>query len=234
MGVLRGLAITGVSLVVIGGGAVVGDGLARSYVEDQVAQQVQTGMNLAEPPTVELGGLPFSTVFITHRIPTANLSAAAVPLEISGQQIIVDAVEIQAQDLTVDGDQITIRLGRAEGVVGYPALTRLAGVPVEAGSEAGRVQVSYTAQLFGRELVALVSAVPTLNEERDRLLLGQPQIQVAGFELSESIAQWIIDELVAPIDLELPYGLIPAALSADESGVRVAVTAEDFLLPPAQ
>lgn len=232
MGALKVLAITGVSLAVLGGAAVVGDGFARSYVEDQVAEQFQIGMSLPEPPTVELGGIPFSTVFVTRRIPTASLSATDVPLEISGQQITVDTVQIEAQELTIDGSEITIGSGRADGLVGYPALSQLAGVPVAAGDETGRVQVSYTAELFGRELVAMVSAVPTLNDERDRLLLDQPQIQVAGFELSESIAQWIIDELVAPIDLELPYGLIPAEIAADATGVRVAVTAEDFLIPP--
>ena len=232
MGALKVLAITGVSLAVLGGGAVVGDGIARSHVEDQVARQIQTGLNLAEPPSVELGGVPFSTVFVTRRIPTADLSATEVPLEVSGQQIILDAVEIAAQDLIVDGDRITVGSGRADGLGGYPALTQLAGVPVEAGDETGRVQVSYTAELFGRELVAEVSAVPTLNDERDRLLLDQPQIQVAGFDLSDAIAQWIVDELVTPIDLDLPYGLVPEGISADASGIRVAVTATDFLIPP--
>lgn len=231
MGVLKAVAITGVSLAVLGGAAYLGDGFARSYVEGQVARQFQTGMNLPEQPTVELGGMPFSTVFLTRRIPTAQLSAASVPLEISGQQITVEAVKVEARDLTIDGDDITVGYGRAEGVVGYPALTQLAGIPVEAGAETGRVQASYTAELFGQELVAVVSAVPLLNEEHDRLLLDQPQIQVAGFPLSDEIAQWIVNELVAPIRLELPYGLTPAAVSAGDAGVTVAVTAENYLIP---
>ena len=215
----------------LGAGAVVGDGFARAYVEGQVAQQFQREMDLSEPPTVELGGVPFSTVFITRRVPTAKLSATELPLEVSGRQITVDTVDVVAQDLTIDGDRISVGSGRADGLVGYPALTQLAGVPVAAGDQTGRVEVSYTAELFGRELVAVVSAVPTLNDGRDRLLLTQPQIEVAGFELSEAIAQRIVDEVVAPIELELPYGLTPAEISADASGVRVAVTAQDFLVP---
>lgn len=231
MGVLKGVAVTTVTLALLGGGAVVGDNLARSEVENRVARQVQTELGLAEAPTVELGGVPFSAVFITHRLPTARLSAAELPLEISGQQVVVDDVTVVAQELTVDGDRITIGSGRADGRIGYPALTRLAGVPVEAGSDLGRVQVSYTAELFGQELVALVSAVPVLNDGRDRLLLSQPQIQVAGFPLSDEVAQRIMDELVAPIDLELPYGLVAESLAADASGVNVAITAQDFLVP---
>lgn len=231
MGALKAVAITGVSLVVLGGAAYFGDGFARSHVEGQVAQQIQTGMNLPEPPTVELGGMPFSTVFITRRLPTAKLSAASVPLEVSDQRIAVDDVSVEVRDLTVDGDQITIGYGRAEGVVGYPSLTQLAGIPVEADSEPGRVRASYTAELFGQELVAMVSAVPLLSEGRDQLLLDQPQIQVAGFPLSDDIAQWIVDELVAPIRFDLPYGLTPAAVSASNAGVTVAVTAENYLLP---
>lgn len=231
MGVLKVLAITGVSLAVIGGGAVIGDGLVRSHVQNQVAEQIRTGMNLAEPPSVELGGTPFSLVFLTHRIPTAHLTAATVPLEISGRQIRVDDVEIVAQDVTIDGDRITIGTGRAQGRVGYPALTELAGVPVEAGGQQGRVQVSYTANLFGQDIVAEVSAVPALNDDRDRLLLTEPQINIAGFPLSDAITNWVVNDLVAPISLELPYGLIPDSIAADSTGVEVAVTAQDFLVP---
>ena len=231
MGALKALAITGISLAVIGGGAIVGDGVARSYVEGRVAQQIQTGLDMAEPPEVALGGWPFSMALLTRSVPTASLSAEEVPLEISGQQITIERVEITAADVSLADDRITIGSGRADGVVGYPALTQLAGVPVEAGEETGRVEVSYTADLFGRELVASVSAVPTLSAERDRLLLEHPQIEVAGLQLSESIAQWIIDQLVAPIPLELPYGLMPEEIAAGAEGVRVAVTAQNFLVP---
>lgn len=231
MGALKALAITGLSLAVIGGGAVVGDGVARSYAEGQAAQQVQTALGMAQPPEVELGGWPFSLALLTRRVPTASLSAAEVPLDISGQKVVVQEVEITAEDLSIDGAEITVGSGRADGLVGYPALTQLAGVPVEAGDEAGRVEVSYTAQLFGRELVASVSAVPALSAERDRLLLEHPQIEVVGIQLSDSIAQWIIDQLVAPIPLELPYGLTPEEIAPGADGVRVAVTAQDFLVP---
>lgn len=231
MGVLKALAITGVSLAVIGGGAVIGDGLVRSHVQNQVAGQIQTGMNLAEPPAVELGGTPFSLVFLTHRIPIAHLTAATVPLEISGRQIQVDDVQIDAQDVTIDGDRITIGTGRAQGRVGYPALTELAGVPVKAGDQPGRVQVSYTAKLLGQDVVAEVSAVPALNDERDRLLLTEPQISVAGFQLSDELTNWVVNNLIASISLELPYGLIPDSIAADSTGVEVAVTAKDFLVP---
>jgi hypothetical protein len=231
MGALKALAITGVSLAVIGGGAIVGDGVARSYVEGQVAQQIQTGLGMAEPPEVALGGWPFSLALLTRSVPTASLSATDVPLEISGQQITIETVEIAAENVSVADDRITIGSGRADGLVGYPALSRLAGVPVEPGDETGRVQVSYTAELFGRPLVASVSAVPTLSEERDRLLLEHPQIEVAGIQLSEAVAQWIIEQLVVPIPLELPYGLMPEEIAAGADGVRVAVTAQDFLVP---
>lgn len=231
MGALKGLAITGVTLAVLGGGAVVGDNLARSHTQNQVADQLQTALGLAERPGVELGGLPFSQVFISHQLPSARLTAVAVPLEVSGRQLALDTVEVVAQDVTIDGERITLGSARAEGVLGYPALTQLAGVPVEPGGEAGRVRVSYTAELFGKDLVVAVSAVPVLNDDRDRLLLNDPEIQLAGFELSDEIAEWIMNELIAPIELDLPYGLSPESVAADQSGVKVAVSARDFLVP---
>ena len=231
MGAGKVLAITGVTLGVLAAGAVVGDNVARGYAQDQVAERVQTELGLAQPPQVDLGGVPFSLALITRRVPTANLSATQVPLEVSGERITLETGDVVAEDLALQDDRLAIGSASGDGLLGYPALSRLAGVPVEAGEETGRVQVSYTAELFGQELVALVSAVPALDDERDGLVLTQTRISIAGFDLGEEVAQRIMDELVAPIEFELPYGLTPDSISADASGVRLAITAKDLVLP---
>ena len=230
MGVLKPLVITGSVLALLAAGAVVGDNLARSAAQDQVARQLQTGLGLAEPPVVKLGGVPFTAVLVTRRVPSATLAGRDVPLEVSGQQVSFDRIDVDATDLRLGNGQVVVTDARAQAVLGYPALTKLAGVPVAHGGE-GRLQVSYTAELFGRELEAVVSALPVLGESGTRLELTRTQISIAGFDLGEDVAQHIMDQLVRPIDVELPYGLVPDAIAAGDEGITLDLTANELVVP---
>lgn len=231
MGVLKPILITGAVLVVLGAGAVIGDNYARSAAEERVASEVQAELGLAEPPEVSLGGTPFTAVLITREVPTASLSAQDVPVEVSGQQVTLDTAQVTAENLTLGTGEVHVASGRAEALLGYPALSTLAGVPVEAGEEAGRVKVSYTADLFGKELVAEVSAVPALSEDGSQVELTETRISIAGFDLGEDVAQRIMDQVVEPIALDLPYGLEPESIQAAADGLTVAVTASDLTVP---
>ena len=230
MGILKPLVITGSVLALLAAGAVVGDGIARSAAQDQVARQLQTGLGLAEPPVVELGGVPFTAVLVTRRVPSATLEGRDVPLEVSGHQVSFDRIDVDATDLRLGNGQVVVTSARARAVLGYPAVGTLAGVPVGHGGQ-GRLQVSYTAELFGRELVVVVSAVPMLAESRTRLELGEPEISIAGFDLGQDVAQHIMEQLVRPIDLELPYGLMPDAVSAGDEGITLDLSADDLVVP---
>ncbi len=231
MGALKTLAITGSAVLLLGAGAVVGDSLFRTAAEDHVAGQLQAELGLAQPPTVELGGVPFSAVLVTRKLPSASASAVDVPLEISGVQVSLDRVSAEGTGLVLGNGQVVVSRATGEAMLGYPALTSLAGVPVEAGDEPGRVQVSYTADLFGRELVAVVSAVPALEESGDRLDLTGPEISIAGIELGPDVADRIISLLVKPIKFELPYGLMPQAISADSAGLTLELAADNLVVP---
>jgi len=231
MGVLKPILITGATLVLLGTGAVIGDNYARSVAEERVASEVQQELGLAQPPEVELGGTPFAAVLVTREVPTASLSAVDVPVEVSGQQITLDTAQVTAEDLTLGTGEVHVATGRAEALIGYPALSTLARVPVEAGEEPGRIQVSYTADLFGKELVAVVSAVPALSEDGQKLELTETRISIAGFDLGENVAQQIMNQVVEPIDLALPYGLEPESIAAGPDGVTVSVTASDLTVP---
>jgi hypothetical protein len=126
---------------------------------------------------------------------------------------------------------VVVTNAEGEAVLGYPALSALAGVPVEATGEPGRLQVSYTADLFGRELVAVVSAVPALSSAGDQLELTEARIAIAGFDLGEDVAQRIMDQLVRPIDFDLPYGVVPDAIAVDDAGMTLELSARDLVVP---
>lgn len=230
-GVLKPLLITLAVLLTLVIVAALADGLARTVAQERVAGQVQQELGLAQPPQVELGGTPFLVTLITRELPSATLTATDVPVEVSGKQITLDTATVTAENLTLAGTDVHVDSGRAQALIGYPALSTLAGAQVEAGGEAGRLQVSYTAELLGRELVAVVSAVPVLDKDASLLELTQTEISVVGVSLSPEVSQWVIDELVKPIELELPYGLEPDAITVMTDGVEVAVTASDLTVP---
>lgn len=231
MGLLKPLVITGSVLAVLAVGAVVGDNLARGVAEDQVAGRIQTELGLAEPPDVELGGVPFTAVLVTRRVPSAVLTARDVPIEVSGQEVSLERVDVEATDLVLGDARLVVRSAQADVVLGYPAVTTLAGVPVDADAEAGRLQVTYTAELFGQQREAVVSAVPALAATGTRLELTEPRLSIAGFDLGEEVARRIMDALVQPIDLELPYGLVPDSLAVADEGLTLALVADDLVVP---
>lgn len=231
MAVLKPLLITGSVLALLAAGGVVGDGLARSAAQDQVAAQLQSELGLAERPSVELGGVPFTAVLVTRKVPTATLEAVDVPLEVSGQELSLDRVSVDARDLVLGSGEVVVGQAQAEILLGYPALTTLAGFPVEADTDPGRLKVSYTADLFGRKLVAVVTAVPELAADGTRLELSDPRISIAGFDLGEDVAQRIMNQLVRPIDLDLPYGLVPDSIAVAEDGMTARLTASSVAVP---
>ena len=229
MGVAKPLAITVTLLALRGVGGVVGDGLARSAAQDEVARQLQSELGLPQRPEVELGGVPFTAVVVTRRLPSAAVSGVDVPLEISGAALSLDRVAVQATDLVLGNGQVVVTEVTGEAVLGYPALTTLVGVPVADAGQPGRLQVSYTAELFGGERVAAVTARPVLVD--GAIELTEPQITIVGIELGQDVSRRIIEQLVSPIAFELPSGVVADSIAVDAAGLTLDLSARELVVP---
>ncbi|MEA5054087.1 MAG: DUF2993 domain-containing protein [Propionicimonas sp.] len=230
MAVLKPLAITGGVLVLLAGGAVVGDNLVRDQTEQRVAASVQADLGLEATPEVSLGGVPFSTVFITRKVPQGSLVATDVPVQVSGQAVALDSLTVHAQDIALSDTEVELGSATGEAILPYAALSDLAAAPVESVGD-GRLQISYTAHLFGKDRVAAVSAVPEFDPASQQLTLTQTRISIAGFPLSDDVSQAIMDALVKPIPLELPLGIKLDTLNVETPGLRLTATADGLRFP---
>lgn len=230
MGVLKTLGITALAAAVLGVGGYVGDGYARDLTEDQVARSLQTSLNLAEPPEVALGGAPFSLAFLTRTVPDGRASSPSVPVEITGKVVTLDNVTATAQQIRLEEEQVVLGDAQGEAGLDYADLSSLAGVPVDY-AEDGRLRVRYTAALFGQQVTAEVSAIPQLDEAAQQITLTGAEVSVAGLSLDPDVVQRLVDRLVQPIDLALPYGIRVTSLEARPDGLHIAVAGEDVVIP---
>lgn len=230
MRVAKWLIVAVVVATVVIAGAVIGDGIVRRSVEQQVAQALAVELNLPEEPAVSLGGSPFSVALLTRSIPSATADAAIVPMTISGYDLTLLDVHVDGTDVTFSDTEIVIGQLAADATLSYADLTTLAGTPV-GYEEPGRLRATYTAQIFGLQVEAGASAVPQVDVEAQAVTLDDPTVSVAGFALTPEISQFVINQLVKPIDVSLEDGLTLQSVVPTEAGLRLHVTATDFRAP---
>ena len=211
-------------LAVVGLAGWVADNWARGQAEDRVAAAAQARLGLDQEPEVALGGFPFSTALVTKTVPSARLSAASVPLAVSGHGVQLTGVLVDSDRISLDGDQVRLARVTATGVLPYGDLAQLTGVPTSYGGD-GRLRLNYTARVGGRQFSVWVSAVPGLAPDGT-------SIEFTGAELdsetSASLSRKQLDRLAKSAPLQLPDGVRLTALTPAEGGVAVAALATDL------
>lgn len=227
---LKAVVGTAVALAVLGGGGYLADNAVRDAAEEQVASALQAELGLAEPPRVQLGGVPFSLALVTRSVPDATATAAALPLEVSGHQVEFTDVRLTTGRIQLDQGQARIAQVRATAQLGYPDLARVAGVPVAHAGD-GRLELRYTRVLFGREVSLAVSARPELDVAAAVVRLTDPRLDVAGQTIDVNLSQAQLDAIVEPISVELERGLRLESLEPTGAGLGVAIAGEDLTVP---
>ncbi len=226
----RALAWTLVVLLLLGG-AYLGDNWLRGYVEDRAAEAISAEFSeTAGAPSVGLGGFPFALALLTRSVPEARLTIDALPLDISGHQVELAEVaartgEIRVSDATVDVTSLT-----GTGTLSYADLAKLAGVPVEYAGD-GRLELRYTRELFGRELTFAVSALPEMDVAEQVVRLTDPKLDLAGNNIDLRLSRAQLDAIVEPISVKLDHGLRLTNITPDEIGVRIGVDGQDLSIP---
>lgn len=200
----------------------------RALVGSQL-EQALTGTDLElEQPSVELGGGSVLLALAQGRF--VDLSGAAdsaeVPFEqhrVSVRTVTYHASKIRLKSLN---EAVVGRLDLA-GTLTWSGLSDLAGRPVGHGGE-GRVLVTYTVDVLGLHARDVgISGIPRLDVDKQRVELTQPRIDVAGVQVSESVARQIIDRVVKPIPLAAGDGVRVTAVSVAQGGLVVELTATD-------
>lgn len=110
------LVVLGVVLLVL----VIADIGLKSYAEGQVGREIQSSLELAQEPSVSLGGFPFLPKLATGSFP-------AVTVEVEGYEaaglVRVDRIEVELRDVHIPRSQLlstgqgAIRAERGDGSI---------------------------------------------------------------------------------------------------------------------
>ena len=211
------------AVVVLGGW--LADNAVRGRAEERAAAAIQARLGLDQSPQVTIGGFPFSLALVTKTVPSARISAASVPLAVSGTRVHVTGVLVDSEAISLDGDRVRLARVSGSGVLSYGDLAELSGVPTSY-AEDGRLRLNYTAQIAGRQLGVWVSATPVIAADGSAIELTRLRLDPDSASVPLTKAQ--LGRLVASIPLRLPDGVRLTALTPSEGGVAVAGQASDL------
>lgn len=227
---LRGVLVTAGVLAVVVAGGYVADNAARSWAQDTVADSLRSELGLSTPPAVSLGGTPFSLAFLTRSIPDGTASADVIPVSFDDHLVTLTDVRASAEQITFSQSQIV--LGAAAGTtrLSYDNLSEIAGVPISWGGD-GRLQLTYTVEVLNQQVDLTVAARGELDVDAQELRLVDPKATLASIDLPTDTLQQLIDRIVNPISLRMPYNINLTALEAQEDGLHLSVSARNLAIP---
>ena len=216
----------------------VADRVALGLSEKAVAQRVQMTAGLAEPPDVEIRGIPFLTqavrgryadvVVRADRVTAGTLPVDAFVAELTGVQIpLSDVVQDRANPVPVD----TLD---ARALLPYSTITAAVadrGLSVAPAGD-GRVRVTGTLRLRGRDVE--VAAVSRAELDGGSVFLTPERFET-GLELADDVLTRLLGDRLdvrVPVQ-ELPYGLQVTGLRVVDEGVVLEAVSDGAVLPPA-
>jgi hypothetical protein len=227
---LRGVVVTVVVLAAVGGGAYLADNAVRGDAERRVASTISAELGLVTPPTISLGGTPFSLALLTREVPDASAQAASVPVTMAGKEVRLTDVRATAGPITLTGDEVVLDAAAGSATLGYDDLTELAGIDIGWGGD-GRLQATYTTEVLGTSVELTVAAAGELDAATQELRLVDPRASVADIELPQSVLVELVDRVVNPISLRLPDDYRLTGLEAGPDGLRLALATDSLTIP---
>lgn len=222
------LAIAVVIALAIGA-VVATDGALRREVERRVAQDLTTSVPFTTAPEVTIDGYPFLWHAATGRFPAIHVRGDAMPLPVEGVQATVTDVDLTLTDVATSASDTRATTVAGTARLPYDDLSALAGIPIAYAD--ARLVATYQADVLGVTVSAVVSGVPVLDAAGTAVTLGEADVSVAGFRLGPDVSQRLIDTLVKPTPIALPFGLRLAHLDAKPSGLVVEFTGTDVVFP---
>jgi len=216
-------------LAVLGGGLYLADGYTERRVEAGVATDLQRQLGTPDPPVVDIEGSPILTQLAARSVGTVHVMADQVGQELE-QTLTVAHVDLVLSDVTTDDWFDTMNVSHAEGTarIDYNVLQALAGVPLTYVGD-GRVEIVTTTTLFGRDVSARITGQPRLNVSSQTVTLADPQINVAGVALPDSVAQALLRAVLKPIPIGgLPLGLTVIGIDSRDDGIYATVVGENL------
>lgn len=223
---IKGAVALTVGLAVVAVGVVVGDRFAASLVEDQLAGQVESRLEVTGTPDVQVGGFPFLTQLASGTFSHVTADVDAVVLDgVPTTDVTVDARGVRRGDpITVDELEASLTLPVSAVQDAVAERTGLAVTVVVQGE-----QLQASMDVLGVPLA--VTFAPRV--EGGRLLVDTTSLSLGGLSVdAASLPGGLGDRLV---DLEVPVDGLPDGLALTDAhvvtdGVRVTVAGTDVTL----
>lgn len=212
------------------------DRIVHGYAEKRVASELESGLDLAESPDVSINGFPFLTQLARSTYSDVEITAdeLAVRDGTEDRVLTLSSVHANLTDVKASNRYATLVAGRVDGTAAasWEEISRVIGAEARFGGTdgqgRGRVQLTYRTRMLGRELTAEISGRPELTD--GELTFTEVDLDVAGIQVPQQVADELVSQLMSPIPLELPLGLQAQELRVDDSGAAVKITGEDVPL----
>lgn len=218
----RGAVAGVVTVVILAGGAVAVDAIARDRAEERIAEEVAIELGLEDSPEVTVGGMVFLPQVaggsISHvRVEAESATLASLPMV----DLVLELEGVSASE------PYTAELADFTGIVPLDAVRELNDAELDISIEDGAVVVG--AELLGFPVEATVTPVA----DGRAVVATVESLRLAGItvelsELSESLAQ-SLTEIRVPID-GLPEGMELTEVIVVDDGFFVTARGADVTL----
>ncbi|CAM5612689.1 hypothetical protein GCM10010329_18170 [Streptomyces spiroverticillatus] len=223
---MRAIRILLILVVIFGGIFVAADRFAVNYAEGEVATKVRTSQGLSAEPQIDIKGFPFLTQILGKNLEQVDVTMDGLEASADGKKLTVGRMTAELHDVALENNFSSATAARATGtaVISYDDLTRAAGdkdVKLAYGGN-GKVKVTGTVSIFGRELTRSVLSSVTLKNGGKSLAVRADEVPGQEIPGLEGMIRKKID-FVRPIG-GLPNGLKLDKVTPVETGMEIAVS----------
>ncbi|WP_415949860.1 DUF2993 domain-containing protein [Streptomyces sp. KLOTTS4A1] len=244
---MRGVRITLIIAVILGGLLVAADRIAVGIAEDKAAEKVRDSEGLARTPDVSIDGFPFLTQLLGGEFDevSVGIDDYDAPADgVAGGTIRIDALDATLHGLNFSDGYGSATAKSAEGsaLIAYDELLKAANVEerqVAPGVTAqvtglaqgpdGKIEVAIEITALGRKLPPVkVTSTVTVEDGDTVYVHADAMPKLAGVSLAERKVREITD-FEQKID-SLPAGVELESVRAADEGVEFAVTGSQVKL----
>lgn len=215
-------------VIVLVAGALLGDAVARTRAETEVADQIATAVGgEASDIGVSIGGWPFLTVLVTDRLSSVDITAPTATVKKDQQSATFTDVTVHASGLRNVRDLQGTVMDRADATarITWKELSRLSGSTITSAG-GSRVQLVRTVSVLGASVSLKISAVPSIRTEDRRIIFSKPQAAVDGISVPSTLLEPAVASISDKIDLPDLGNLKYQSLRADSRGLVVSLSGD--------
>ncbi|WP_225755687.1 DUF2993 domain-containing protein [Actinotalea sp. Marseille-Q4924] len=215
----RAVIGTVVVVVVLAGGAVVADGIARDRTEDRLAADLPEQIRgLDAPPDVTIGGWPFLTQVLAGELDQVDIAAEEAVLE----GLTLQDVEVRLTGVSTD-QPTTARTAELTAVAPVDRLGEVIDLPVTLTARDGSLVAEGDVLGIPLEIVLLPTAAGReIAIEVQEISAGGGSFDLSGIPGLEGA----FDGLAVPVD-QLPEGLELTDVRVEGDTVVLEAAGED-------